>query len=224
MLGVRGWPWWYLMASSANCRRKPATACCSPAESSGAARSKAMALPASGPQGYCAPGRPGHEVLGLLHQVRADLRAAGAVLGHRIDDGRGHGIAAVGILLDLFEKPGPPRLGLELHAELVQLPGIDEQIGMLRRRVQNAGAAECEQDAEHLRSSIAQCVSNGTIAGPPWERDFDNLRNMVPSFASCCSLRRQTTVDMSSCRSQRLSFEESAQSRGQGSSAVRGSR
>ncbi len=102
-----------------------------------------MALPASGPQGYCA-GPPGHEILGLLQQMCADLRAADTVPGHRIDDGRSHWVAVVGILLDLFEEPGPPRLGLELHAKLIQLAGIDEQVGMLRRGVQDAGAAKDE--------------------------------------------------------------------------------
>ncbi len=102
-----------------------------------------------GPPGILRAGPPGHEVLGLLQQVRAGLRAALAVPAQRIDHGRRHGIAALGILLHLFQKPGPPRLGLELRAELLQLRGIDEQIGMLPLGVQTPGAAQYQQDAEH---------------------------------------------------------------------------
>jgi len=100
------------------------------------------------PPGILRAGPSGHEIPGLLEQMLADLHAVITVLRQHMDDGRSHGIARVRILLDLFEEPGPPRLGLELETEMVQLLRIDEQVGMLRRRLKCAGTLEGEQDAE----------------------------------------------------------------------------
>jgi hypothetical protein len=65
-----------------------------------------------------------------------------------MNDCRSHRIAPVRIFLDLLEQPDPPGFGPELKTELVQLVSVDEQVGILRRRLRSAGALKSEQDAE----------------------------------------------------------------------------
>ena len=76
---------------------------------------------------------------------------------------------------------------------LADLPVRDqdaaEQVGMLRRRVQDAGTAKGEQDAAVTPSSIAG-AGHGKIARLP-EGGRENLRNMASSLPASyrCTLR-----------------------------------
>jgi hypothetical protein len=101
-----------------------------------------------------------------------------------MDDGRGHRITRVRILPDLFEEPGPPRLGLELETEMVQLLRIDEQVRISRRRLQYAGTLKSEQDAETAKGR--------SQAGGVWQdrrevgREFRVIA--AHSIPLCCPL------------------------------------
>ena len=89
--------------------------------------------------------------------------------------------------LTCSSSPARHGSGLELHAELVQLPGIDEHIGMSRCRVQMR-AAKCEQAAKHCgrrkRASRATARSGG--------RRRDDLREPLNMIL----LRRRCILDV----------------------------